>query len=214
VDNILAFSSLKKTQELGRRINREITRVRTTKDLLKNVDIDEEDTIILVDLAMRSMAGINIQDMAKHVGKIPIVLLEDIATIDLRRILQFENSKGKNCQKQLQPELHHSKSGRIDAKRVAEFFQLPLSTIAKILKSHPKTVHKTPDAVNIQGGLGVFLRIASALMVKYGSEAESRVWLNTPNPDLDNTQPLEIIKRGRCEIVADLLEDALLGHPG
>jgi len=152
--------------------------------------------------------------MAKHVGKIPIVLLEDIATIDLRKIFQFKNSKGKNRQKQLHPELHHSKSGRIDAKRVAEFFQLPLSTIAKILKRHPKTVHKTPDAVNIQDGLGMFLRIASALMIKHGSEAESRVWLNTPNPDLDNTQPLEIIKRGQCEIVVDLLEDALLGHPG
>jgi len=55
VENILAFSSLKKTQELGQRINREITRVRTTKDLFKKVGIDEEDTIILVDLATLSM---------------------------------------------------------------------------------------------------------------------------------------------------------------
>ena len=55
---------------------------------------------------------------------------------------------------------------------------------------------------------------AAALIALFGSEGDGRIWLNTPNSDLDNTQPLELIEQGQGEIVAELLEDSLLGHPG
>lgn len=41
-------------------------------------------------------------------------------------------------------------------------------------------------------------------------------WLNAPNKDLENKTPREVIKeRGNkgAQIIIDLLEDALAGHP-
>jgi len=228
VDTILAFSSPKKAKDFGRRISRKVTSVSTTQSLLKKVNLGkEEPSIILVDLAMPSMKGIDIQkEIAKHVGNIPILLLSDLATAGSNRMLlslvnniheeisNTLNHRNNLNTKKLLPKLHNSKSGRIDAKLIADFFQLSVAKVAKIVGSESKTVHKTPDAVRIQSGLSVFLRVASALMDNYGSKDKAKIWLNTPNPDLDNLQPLEVIKKGQCEVIAELLEDALLGHPG
>jgi hypothetical protein len=40
------------------------------------------------------------------------------------------------------------------------------------------------------------------------------MWLNSPHPDLDETRPIELLKEKKPDVVAELLEDALLGHPG
>ncbi len=223
MDTIFALSSPKKVYDLGRRMNREVTRVSSTKDLLKKIDLGEEQAFILVDLAMPWAKKENfLDDITKKVGDIPVVLLSDFATFVPGRLAGLGLPKGNkpkqrrkySSSKQLFPALHNPKTARIDAKLIADFFQLPLAKIAKSLGSSPKTVHKTPDAVSLQKGLSVLLRIACALMDLFGSENDARVWLNTPRSDLDKTPPMEFIKQGQSEVIADLLEDLLLGHPG
>lgn len=109
--------------------------------------------------------------------------------------------------------LHHPASARVDARRVAEFFGLSLAEFGRLLGRSPQAVHKTPDAPALQDRLSVFARIATALTTLFGSPQKARVWLNAPNPDLDKARPIELLRKRKADVVADLLEDALMGHP-
>ena len=115
----------------------------------------------------------------------------------------------------LTPELHNPDSGRLDAACTADWFGMPLKTLAGLLGRGYATVHKTPDAAALQDKLKVFLRLASALSHLAGSHEGARIWLNTPNSDLEDSQtPMSAIELGEQEIIAELLEDALAGQPG
>jgi hypothetical protein len=109
--------------------------------------------------------------------------------------------------------LHDPTSGRVDAARVAAFFGVSLAEMARILGRSPQSVHKTPDAPALQNALGVLIRIATALTTLFTTPENARVWLNAPHPDLDRTRPIELVKQRKADVVAELLEDALLGHP-
>ncbi len=117
--------------------------------------------------------------------------------------------------RRLMPEPHDPASGRLDARRLADWFGLPLTTLARALGRGYTTVHRTPDARTLQEGLHVYLRIASALNRLLGPAA-ARVWLHAPNPDLGNDMPRTLMEQGteEAEVVAELLEDSLLGMPG
>ncbi len=116
----------------------------------------------------------------------------------------------------LLPELHDPRSGRLDARRLADRFGLPLTTLARTLGREYTTIHRTPASRAIQDGLRIYLRIASALHRLVGSDVAARVWLNAPNPDLGSEMPRTLMERslGDAEVVAELLEDSLLGMPG
>jgi hypothetical protein len=116
----------------------------------------------------------------------------------------------------LLPELHDPRSGRIDARRLADRFGLPLTALARTLGREHTTIHRTPASRAIQDGLRIYLRIASALHRLVGSDVAERVWLNAPNPDLGSERPRTLMERSLddAEIVAELLEDSLLGMPG
>lgn len=60
--------------------------------------------------------------------------------------------------------------------------------------------------------LKLIIRLYFGMHLLFGEN--SRIWLDTPNVDLDNLTPLDLIGQGDGEIVAELIEDALLGHPG
>jgi hypothetical protein len=47
-----------------------------------------------------------------------------------------------------------------------------------------------------------------------GSEENLRIWLNARNPDLENRTPVALLKAGSGEVIAELLEDTLMGQPG
>jgi CheY-like chemotaxis protein len=222
VETLLALSSPQKTQKLSQRLQRQVTRVRGVKDLLKRLET-EEPLLVIVDIALPSLSGKQLVDQLR--GKVQgdhLVLVHDLANFDPGRLLdaleagrerKVPRSRARGAPR-LHPELHNPESGRIDARRVAGFFGLSLAKLAKALGRSPQSVHKTPDSARLQKGLGLFLRIAAGLIALLGSEGDGRIWLNTPSPDLDNTRPLELIEEGQGEIVAELLEDALLGHPG
>lgn len=116
----------------------------------------------------------------------------------------------------LLPDLHDPRSGRLDAQRLAERFGLPLTVLSRALGQRYGTVHRTPASPALQDGLRVYLRIAAALHRLTGSDAAGRVWLNAPNPDLLNETPHTLMGRSLsdAEVVAELLEDSLLGLPG
>ncbi len=110
-------------------------------------------------------------------------------------------------------DLHNPESGRLDARRVSELFGLPVRRIAMLLGRNPQTVSKTPDAPGLQKGLALFERIATALRHLVGTREGLRIWLNVRNPQLDGKTPIELLASGQGEVVAELLEDLLVGQP-
>ncbi len=109
--------------------------------------------------------------------------------------------------------LYDVESHRLNAQKVADLFGFTLRQLSGVLKALPQSVHKTPDAVRLQQKLKVFERIARGLALVDNDEKDFRRWLNAPNDELDNRSPLEVIQSGKGEIVANLVEDALLGQP-
>ena len=109
--------------------------------------------------------------------------------------------------------LYDAASHRLNAQKVADLFGFTLRQLSGLLKALPQSVHKTPDAVRLQPKLRVFERIARGLALVDNNEKNFRRWLNASNGELDNRPPLEIIQSGKGEIVASLVEDALLGQP-
>ena len=101
----------------------------------------------------------------------------------------------------------------LNAKKVADVFGLNLRQLSGLLETLPATVHKTPDSERLQGKLRLFERIAKGLSLVDNDEDSFRRWLNAPNPELEQKTPLEIVREGRGEVVANLVEDALLGQP-
>ncbi len=116
--------------------------------------------------------------------------------------------------KHLVPQLHNPKTGRIDSAKVSEMFAVPLNHVAEMLNAKPAAVHKTPDAPALQEKLGHLERITAGLLNLAGSQEGLRMWLKSPNQDLDEKIPLDLLRAGRAEVIESLLEDVLLGQPG
>jgi uncharacterized protein (DUF2384 family) len=103
----------------------------------------------------------------------------------------------------------HVKSGRLSAKKVARFFDLSVSGLAKLFGKKRQTLLKTDDSESIQTHLTPFERIARLRAVL--SDADFRKWLRMPNRQLDKQAPRDLIRKGDAIVVADLVEDMLSG---
>jgi CheY-like chemotaxis protein len=113
------------------------------------------------------------------------------------------------------PELRNEGTGRLDASRIANFFGLSLNEFARILGRPHTSVHKTPDSESLQESLYPCERVVSAAKHILGDENATRtfkIWLNSKAKPLGNT-PIAVIKAGKIEMLADWLEDAVLGLP-
>ena len=58
-----------------------------------------------------------------------------------------------------------------------------------------------------------FERIARGLAELDDDQDKFRRWLNTPNPELSDFTPLQVIEKGKADAVADMVSSALLGQP-
>jgi hypothetical protein len=112
------------------------------------------------------------------------------------------------------PALHDLRSGRIDAKLVAAYLDVPLSTLARAVGKDYKAVFKSPGSAALQPGLAPIHRTVVAMERIFGSRSSALAWLNSPNGELDGRTPLSVVMAGRAEVVADMLEGTLAGVIG
>lgn len=111
-------------------------------------------------------------------------------------------------------ELHDPDTGRIDAKRVAEFLAIPLTRLAIAIGANYPTVHKTPAAPGLQNSLRPIKRAIELVSELTRTPADARAWLNNPHPDLGRRRtPMEAILKGKADALVTLLENALAGIP-
>jgi CheY-like chemotaxis protein len=130
----------------------------------------------------------------------------------VRGVSQEGTSKRYRLPKLIVEELR-SDSGRIDARLVADMFDISVPVLAKSIGAGEQALYKTPDAKSVQGKLIDFERIAWGLLKLTGSVKGMRIWLNAPNPQLENEPPIAYVTEGHVEDIAAMVEDTLLGHP-
>lgn len=109
------------------------------------------------------------------------------------------------------------KSHRLDAKRIADYFDLSLRELARILGKSHATVDKTPDSKNLQALLQPFEAILRGRILVEHDDALFRQWLNTackefPERDGKVPTPMDIIRMRHPEVVAALVDEALTGE--
>lgn len=211
----------------------------SAEDLFKSVAADEPD-IILVDFEMPGISGLELTKRLRAANPgVPILLLSTNpdwsilegdpliemvrSPIDPKEVLQRisrlihglsvdETSRNFRLPNMVVDELR-SESGRIDAKKVVEMFDMSIPVLAKIIDVGEPALYKTPDARSVQTKLIDFERITWGLLKLTGSVRGMRIWLNASNVELDNELPIDYIKEGHVEDIAAMIEDALLGHP-
>jgi hypothetical protein len=115
----------------------------------------------------------------------------------------------------LVPALHDPRSGRIDAKLVAAYLDVPLSALARAVGKDYKAVFKSPSSAALQPRLAPIHRtVVAAERLLGGSRSRAVAWMNSPNGELDGRTPLSFIMAGRAEVVANMLEGLLAGAIG
>lgn len=216
-----------------------LTPAASAEELINSVVVNEPD-VVLLDFEMPGLSGWELTKRLREVSPgIPILLLSanpDWSALErdpliemvrspcdpnevwhriLRLVHGISQEDGANRYRlpHLIVDELRNESGRIDAKLVAEMFDLSVPVLARIIGAGEPALYKTPDAKSVQPKLMNFERIAWGLLKLTGSTKGLRIWLNAPNPELDKELPLDYIKDGHVEDIAAMVEDALLGHP-
>lgn len=110
--------------------------------------------------------------------------------------------------------LRNPDSGRLDARRIAEFYAEPLKKFADKLGVTPPAVSQTPDSPKYQGLLSYFEKVARIAPL-LENKASFGGWVRTPNRDLKGETPLDLLWGGpvRAQRLVDAVEDVLVGQP-
>jgi hypothetical protein len=102
-------------------------------------------------------------------------------------------------------------NGNLSAERVAKLFGVSLSQLAAWLGRSRQALFKTPDADSLQNELAFFEHLARMRVMV--PDAEFRKWLRTPNELLGDKSPLSLMAKGKWQLIADYVDDALTGAP-
>ena len=111
------------------------------------------------------------------------------------------------------PALHDQRTGRLHAKRIADYLGVSLKELAGALGVNYTTVHKTPHSAALQTGLQPIKRCLEILATMITDQATVRAWLNSPHPDLGMRTPMDVILNGRVGALCTILENAFAGTP-
>ena len=114
------------------------------------------------------------------------------------------------------PELQ-DESGRLDARRVAAYLDVPLKNLVTGLADERtyKAVFKTPSGTTAQTILQPVFNIVATLRRGFGGDRSSVLrWLRTPRAELRDQAPLDVmLKPGQIRAVSALVSQAWLGIP-
>ena len=110
-------------------------------------------------------------------------------------------------------DLHDPETGRLDAKRIAAYLHIPLSSLAAVTGGSVAAIHKAPAGNSLQPALAPIARTISLLSEALRSKEHVQAWLNSPHPDLGGQIPIRLVLEGHADTVADMLDAALAGQP-
>lgn len=108
-------------------------------------------------------------------------------------------------------DLRNAKSGRLDGELIRKCFNLNRAELAKLLNVSAEALRQTPDSPKHQTAFAVFERIA-ALRTMLADSSDFVKWLESPNAELENEKPIDLIREGRGEILDGLVQDLLMNR--
>jgi hypothetical protein len=115
-------------------------------------------------------------------------------------------------------QLRDPHNGRLNAKKVAQFFGLKLAELAGILgHSSKQNLSQNPTSAGVQEALSPFEDAALGLFWFRHNRANFLAWLNKPNRDFVKLEgrhpsPLDLIRMGHVRVVANHVRNLLLGQ--
>lgn len=109
-------------------------------------------------------------------------------------------------------------TGRLDAIKLAASLGMTLQEMGAVCKVSKQSIHANPTSKGIQENLHVLEKIVRGLLWCGGDEAKFKAWLNQPNPDFPEYEgkqlsPLDLIRMGHAQVIADKVQNLLTGHP-
>ncbi len=108
---------------------------------------------------------------------------------------------------------HDPESGRLDAKKIAELFGVPLTTVAHAVGVTPSALSKRRTARSAQDGLRELTFVWRTLMNAFGAKARAKAWLHAARPDLEGKSPLALLTSGTARDLGNYVRRALAGEP-
>jgi DNA-binding response OmpR family regulator len=221
----------------------EIQLTRTGKQSLgqlRRLTAERHIDLLFVDLDPQLTSGVHFVESLKQRGDVPLVLLGDetqferhfrgltelLAARDVEwvrtpvgemelgvRINKVAPRETKDLLSWTVPELRSDTSGRLDAGKIAWYFDWTLTKLSGSLSRSVQSVHKTPDAQALQPRLEQLERaVLLTRRLMSPGRTEFLKWLNTPSPDLDGEKPGELLL-AKPSVVVEWLEDAVAGQP-
>ena len=109
---------------------------------------------------------------------------------------------------------HDPRSGRLDARRVAEAYGVSISALAQALKITQSALSKRRTAMAAQAGLRELEFVWGSLRDVLGTDERVRAWLNSKRPDLGDQAPIELLIGGSAEALANYIRSVVAGEPG
>ena len=103
-------------------------------------------------------------------------------------------------------------SGKLSARTIADLFGVTLTEVGDWIGRKKAALSKTPDSDNVQSLLKPLDQIAAYREV-VGDNVSFRKWLRAQHELLEHRSPLDWIRDGRMQEVAEFVEDALTGQP-
>ena len=220
--------------KLLERENFEVESAADSRQLLEKLKSAKPD-LILLDVVMPGQNGTGVLEMVRgSAGHVPVVMMctkksipgeipagaaDCIAKPFEARELVMRVRRALEAARRVpvlevsSRELHDPESGRIDAKRVAEFLGVPLAQLAPTLGVNYPALHKTPDTAAVQPGLRPIKQSIDLVSRITLSQSDARAWLNSPHPDLGGKTPIEVILAGQAGAIVTMLGNAMAGIP-
>jgi len=107
---------------------------------------------------------------------------------------------------------HDPESGRLDGKRIADLFGIPLSTVARAVGVTPSALSRRPTATSAQDGLRELTFVWRSLMNVFRVAAKAKAWLHAPRVDLGGEPALALLTKGRAKDLGDYIRRAFAGE--
>jgi len=109
-----------------------------------------------------------------------------------------------------QPQLRN-KTGALDVENVARAFGIPIDEMNCLLRISQDKVATRRSTEALQAELSTFERIYSLTTFRQVTPDFFRTWLHTPLESLEGDTPIDLIRAGKGDLVAELVENGLAG---
>ena len=110
---------------------------------------------------------------------------------------------------------HDPKTGRYDARRLADALEITHKQMAAIMGYTPTGLSKNPASPRLQPKLRELMRLIQRLReLLDGSMEYVRIWLKAPHPYLEGETPLAYLEGGKLDTIDTLVHLMETGQPG